>query len=99
LQECDKKIEDYTKAIQTCKKDLETMRKQFSINGENNSLKHTLIERLSELQIVYGDVMEHVKSLKKANTYFSSFVANIQGLDINLTMLQYILSNNCIYFN
>lgn len=75
------------------------MRKQFSITGENNTFKRTLIERLSELQKVYEDVMEHVKSLKKANTYFSSFVANIQGLDINLTMLQFILSNNCFCFN
>lgn len=37
--------------------------------------------------------MEYVKNLKKANSYFSSFVANILGSDINLTVLQYILSN------
>lgn len=37
--------------------------------------------------------MEYVKNLKKANSYFSSFVVNILGSDINLTVLQYILSN------
>lgn len=69
------------------------MRKQFSIADDNNSFKRTLIEKLSELQKVYEDVMGHVKNLKKANTYFSSFVSNVLGSDINLTMLQYLLSN------
>jgi len=69
------------------------MRKQFSIVGDNNSFKRTLIGRLCELQKVYDDVMEHIKNLKKANTYFSLFVTNILGSDINLSMLQYILSN------
>lgn len=73
------------------------MRKQFSIVGDNCNFKRTLIERLSELQNVYEDVMEHVKNLKKANSYFSSFVTNILGSDINLTILQYLLSN-CIIF-
>lgn len=75
------------------------MRKQFSIVDDNCSFKRTLIGRLCELQKVYDDVMEHVKNLKKANTYFSLFVANILGSDINLTMLQYILSNYCFLFN
>ncbi|KAL4120307.1 hypothetical protein QTP88_013024 [Uroleucon formosanum] len=97
--DCDKKIEDYTKSILTCKKDLETMRKQFSIVGENNSFKRTLIGRLYELQKVYDDVMEHIKNLKKAYTYFSLFVTNILGSDINLSMLQYILnSGNTTYY-
>lgn len=74
------------------------MRKQFCIIGDNNSFKRTLIERLSELQKVYVDVMEHIKNLKKANTYFLSFVTKIQCSDVNLTMLQYILSNiNILY--
>lgn len=73
------------------------MRKQFSI-VDDNSFKRTLIGRLYELQKVYNDVTEHIKNLKKANTYFSSFVANILGSDINLTMLQYILSNYCFFF-
>lgn len=92
-QDCDKKIEDYTKSIQTCKKDLESLKKQFSISDDNNSFKRTLIGRLCELQKVYDDVMEYVKNLKKANTYFTLFVTNVLGSDINLTMLQYILSN------
>jgi len=75
------------------------MRKQFSIVDDNNSFKRTLIGRLCELQKVYDDVMEHIKSLKKANTYFSLFVANILGSDVNLTMLQYILSNYCFFFS
>lgn len=69
------------------------MRKQFAIVDDNSSFKRTLIGRLCELQKVYDDVTEHVKNLKKANTYFSLFIANIQGSDINLPMLQYILSN------
>jgi len=73
------------------------MRKQFSIVGDNNSFKRTFIGRLCELQKVYDDVMEHIKNLKKANTYFSLFVANILGSDINLSMLQYILSNYCFF--
>lgn len=68
------------------------MKKQFSIT-DDNSFKRTLIGRLCELQKVYDGVMEHVKNLKKANTYFTSFVTNILGLNIDLTMLQYILSN------
>lgn len=72
------------------------MRKQFSIVGDNYNFKRTLIERLSELQKVYENVMEHVKNLKKAYVYFSSFVMNNLGLDVYLTMLQYLLSNNCI---
>lgn len=72
------------------------MRKQFSIVDNNYNFKRTLIERLSELQKVYENVMEYVKNLKKANIYFSSFVSNILGSDINLTMLQYILSK--IYY-
>ncbi|XP_025208456.1 CDK5 regulatory subunit-associated protein 3 [Melanaphis sacchari] len=97
--DCDKKIEDYTKSIQTSKKDLETLRKQFSIVDDNCSFKRTLIGRLCELQKVYDDVIEHVKNLKKANTYFSLFVANILGSDIKLTMLQYILNNgNSTYY-
>lgn len=75
------------------------MRKQFSIVGENNSFKRTLIGRLYELQKVYDDVMEHIKNLKKAYTYFSLFVTNILGSDINLSMLQYILSNYYFLFN
>lgn len=73
------------------------LRKQFSIVGDNCNFKRTLIERLCELQKVYEDVMEHIKDLKKANTYFSSFVTNILGSDINLTMLQYILSNYILF--
>jgi len=73
------------------------MRKQFSIVGDDNSFKRTLIGRLCELQKVYDDVMEHIKNLKKANTYFSLFVVNILGSDINLSMLQYILSNYCFF--
>lgn len=68
------------------------MRKQFSITSVNNNFKRTLVERLSELPKVYADVTEHVKSLKKAYTYFSSFVTNVQASDINLAILQYILS-------
>jgi len=97
--DCDKKIEDYTKSIQTCKKDLETMRKQFSIVDDNYNFKRTLLERLCELQKVYEDVMEHIKNLKKANIYFSSFVTNILGSDITLPVLQYILNNgNTTYY-
>lgn len=70
------------------------MRKQFSITSDNKNFKRTLIERLSELQKVYEDITEHVKSLKKANTYFSSFVINVQGSDIKLAILQHILSKN-----
>lgn len=73
------------------------MRKQFCITGDNNSFKRTLIDRLSELQKVYGDVMEHIKNLKKAYTYFSSFITDILGSNLHLTMLQYILSNNNNY--
>lgn len=72
---------------------METLRKQFSIADDNYSFKRTLIERLSELQKVYEDVMIHVKNLKKAYVYFSSFVSNVLGSDINLTVLQYLLSN------
>lgn len=70
------------------------MRKQFSITSDNKNFKRTLIERLSELQKVYEDITEHVQSLKKANTYFSSFVINVQGSDIKLAILQHILSKN-----
>jgi len=73
------------------------MRKQFSIVDDNYNFKRTLLERLCELQKVYEDVMEHIKNLKKANIYFSSFVTNILGSDITLPVLQYILSN-IIYF-
>lgn len=72
---------------------MESLKKQFSITDDNNSFKRTLIGRLCELQKVYEDVMEYVKNLKKANTYFTLFVTNILGSDIKLTMLQYILSN------
>jgi len=41
--------------------------------------------------------MVHVKNLKKANTYFSSFVTHILGINVSLTVLQYILSN-CLSF-
>lgn len=68
------------------------MRKQFSITSDNTNFKRTLVERLSELQKVYADITEHVKSLKKANTYFSTFVTNVQGSNINLAILQHILS-------
>lgn len=61
--------------------------------GDNASFKRTLIERLSELKAVYKDVMEYVKTLKKAHVYFSSFIVDVLGSDINLTMLQYIMSN------
>lgn len=70
------------------------MRKQFSITGDNRSFKRTLIDKLSELQEVYKEVMEHIVHLKKANTYFSSFMTDILGSDVKLTMLQFILSNN-----
>jgi DNA-binding transcriptional regulator WhiA len=69
------------------------LRKQFSIAEDNYSFKRTLIERLSELQKVYEDVMCHVKNLKKSYIYFSSFVSKVQGTDINLIVLQYLLSN------
>lgn len=69
------------------------MRKQFSIADNNYSFKRTLLERLSELQKVYEDVMGHVKNLKKSYIYFSSFVSNVLGTEINLPVLQYLLSN------
>lgn len=75
------------------------MKKQFSITDDNNSFKRTLLGRLCELQKVYEAVMEHVKNLKKANAYFNSFVTNILGSDINLTMLQFILSNFVFFLN
>lgn len=70
------------------------MRKQFSIIGDNYNFKRILIERLGELSKVYENIMEHVKNLKKANVYFSSFVMNNLGSDVCLTILQYLLSNN-----
>jgi len=69
------------------------LRKQFSIVGDDHSFKSILIGRLGELQKVYEDIMVHIKNLKKANLYFSSFVSRVLGIDTNLTMLQYILSN------
>lgn len=74
------------------------MRKQFSVVGENCNFKRTLIERLCDLPKVYEDVMEHVKNLKKANTYFSLFIKNNLISNISLVMLQYILSNNFFFF-
>lgn len=89
-QDCDKKIEDYSKSIQTCKKDLETLRKQFSIVGDN--IKRALVDKLKELPKIYEDVVNNAKNLKKGNNYFSKFVAHISGTDVNLPMLQYIIS-------
>ncbi|XP_050433302.1 CDK5 regulatory subunit-associated protein 3 [Adelges cooleyi] len=95
--DCDKKIEDYTKSIQTCKKDLETMRKQFSIVGDN--VKRTLVDRLSELPKVYQDVIDNAKNLKKANIYFSKFAVHVLAPDTSLPMLQYIINNgNTTYY-
>ncbi|XP_050538787.1 CDK5 regulatory subunit-associated protein 3 isoform X2 [Daktulosphaira vitifoliae] len=95
--DCDKKIEDYSKSIQTCKKDLETLRKQFSIVGDN--IKRTLVDKLKDLSEIYKDVVDNAKRLKKGNIYFSKFVTHISGTDTNLPMLQYIISNgNTTYY-
>ncbi|KAK7603870.1 hypothetical protein V9T40_003869 [Parthenolecanium corni] len=87
--DCDKKIADYVKSAASGQRELETLKKQLGITGDN--VRSELMLRTQHLSEVYENVIANMKVLQKPIQYYSAFSRHVAGVSYTLPLLSYAI--------
>ncbi|XP_065212865.1 CDK5 regulatory subunit-associated protein 3 [Planococcus citri] len=88
-QECEKKIADYIKSASSAQRELESMKKQIGISG--NNVQRELLSRVSHLNEVYANVTSNIKVLEKALQHYIAFSQMVAGITYELPLISYVI--------
>lgn len=89
IQDCDKKTADYIKSAASGQRELETLKKQLGITGDN--VRSELMLRTHHLSEVYENVITNMKALQKPIQYYSAFSRHVAGVSYTLPLLSYAI--------
>lgn len=87
--ECEKKITDYGKSAVSAQRELESMKKQIGISG--NNVQRELLSRVSHLTEVYANVTSNVKVLEKPLQHYIAFSQMVAKTSYELPLISYVI--------
>lgn len=92
-------MSEYVKSITSFQKELQTMKKQLGISGDN--IRNELLSRTSYLSEIYENVVSNIKYIGKAIQYYSIFSHYVAGESYKLPLISYIIGkiDHIVYFD